>query len=239
MSAETPESDDIGMTIENYARFRRVDVSAVRQALKAGQLTTMLDGKIDPAHPPIGLTPPQYAAHRARNNLRGQSRQMVHKAIEAGWVVTYVDGTINPEASDTRWGEKSGFYMDSEKKSHSQASTPAPSPTEPTPGPDPVKYYKISRAMREKAEAEIARMNADEQAGKIVTRAAIDQKWSEIALIIRTHIMGMPDRLSSQLASISDPKIIRNVIDAECRAALNAAADAMNSTGDDTEDDEG
>lgn len=217
-----------GMTVEQYAEYRGVEVSDVRRALESGQLTRVLDGSIDPAHPPIGLTPPQYAELRSKRGLRGGTRQMVHKALASGWLVTYVDGTIDADASDVSWEQCANSHPDNGNGSAGGAQQELVDSDLP--------IYAVERAKREAAVAEKARMEADLMAGRIIEKSKVERQWVNIMQVMRQRILGLPDRLAGTLAGLTDQSEIHRRLDDECRQALNeAASDVEALTGADDE----
>lgn len=216
------------MTVEQYAEYRGVDAEDVRQALEAGQLTRTLDGAIDPNHQPIGLTPPQYADSRAKRGLRGGTRQMVHKALASGWLVTFVDGTIDGAASDASWEQCANLHPDGAEGSPTGAQRDLLEADVP--------IYAKERAKREAAVAEKARMEADLMAGRLIEVAKVERRWAAIMQAIRLRVSGLPDRLSTTLVGMTDPAAIHVKLTRECEQALLDASKDVESM--EAEDDE-
>lgn len=107
--------------------------------------------------------------------------------------------------------------------------TPSPkpaaaSPPPPAPPTDP-NGYNASRAVRERASADIITLRAAQMAGTLIEVEAVAKTWASIASDVRTAMLQIPARLAPLLAQ-RDQHTVRTTLDTEIRAALERLATA-------------
>lgn len=75
------------------------------------------------------------------------------------------------------------------------------------------------RSRKLKAEADLAEMERDLQAGKLVDAAEVEASWVDAAIRVRAKILGMPPKLAPQVVSMTIPEA-QELIERECHQAL-------------------
>jgi len=150
------------------------------------------------------MYPVDYATHR------GISRQAVYKAIAEGRI-QLVQGKIDRTLGDREWAQNS-----------------APSAgAEPTPGeaaPAGASYNQV-RTLHQAYRAQLARLDYEERAGRLVDAEAVRTAAFEEARWLREKLMALPARISSLLAMKSRAECAR-ILTLELRRALEEAAAA-------------
>ena len=93
------------------------------------------------------------------------------------------------------------------------------------------KKIKVSQVEADRrrtlALARLRELELAEKQGKLIDRSKVEREWFEHGRLIRDAFLGIPARLGSLLASISDPHQIHQLLDAELRKALNEVADTV------------
>lgn len=158
-----------------------------------------------------------YARHR------GVSHVAVLKAIKTGRIAREADGSIDVAKADAGW--RSNTNMAQQRFVAGAAAPAAPLQAEAaatTGGPS----YAQSRAVREAYNARLAKLDYEERTGALVRTDAVKVAWFKILRVLRDRAMNLPDRLSPVLASETDQKIIRSLLEEELRQILDDAAAA-------------
>ena len=97
--------------------------------------------------------------------------------------------------------------------------------------PEPIKLVKSeddeqiaslndSRAKREHYLAELARLQVEEQKGKLVSAEEVKQKAFGMGRVIRDALMTLADRICHEIAAESDPITVREILEREHRNVL-------------------
>lgn len=169
----------------------------------------------------MGMNVTAYARHR------GVSHVAVLKAIKAGRIVKEADGTIDPAKADAAW-EHNTSQAQQRKSYHKEVGDGRQ--TEPSAsgatgiggGPS----YAQSRAIKEAYLARLAKLEYEEKSGAVVRTDNVKVAWFNILRVLRDRILNLPDRLAPLLAAETDPKTIREFLDAELRQILTDAAES-------------
>jgi hypothetical protein len=168
----------------------------------------------------MGMNVTAYARHR------GVSHVAVLKAIKAGRIIKEADGTIDPVKADTAW-EQNTSQAQQRKTTQKEASAARPIDASPSSasgvgnGPS----YAQSRAIKEAYLARLAKLEYEEKSGAVVRTDNVKVAWFNILRVLRDRVLNLPDRMAPMLASESDPKRIRELLDAELRQILTDAAE--------------
>jgi hypothetical protein len=144
----------------------------------------------------MGISIRAYARHR------GVSHTAVEKAIAAGRIGTLADGSINPATADAEW-ERNTFYP------HDSASP----------------QYAQARTVHEHYRARLARLDYEERAGQLVSKAEVQVAAFNQYRRFRDAMLNIPDRISAQLAAEPDAARVYEILAAEIRKALGDFAD--------------
>lgn len=76
------------------------------------------------------------------------------------------------------------------------------------------------QAKREKYKAELARLEFEEQIGKLIEAEAVDREWFQLARMVRDALLNIPARLAGVVASESDQRKVHDLIEKEIRQVL-------------------
>jgi hypothetical protein len=167
-----------------------------------------------------GLTQAQYAAHRKAQGLPGGSREAVRKAIEEGRIST-IAGKIYPQLADAEWAKNTrarvspqaakGSDGEQDTQRHAAETVAAAMP----PAAD---GYTESRARRERAEAEMAEMNARKARGALIEREDVARGGFEVGRDIRDALAAAVNPLSAELAPVSSAEACAEILRRHNRA---------------------
>lgn len=163
-----------------------------------------------------------YARHR------GCDEKAVRKAI-AEDRISLIDGKIDPEVADIQWAKNTRARADSKRTQGPVASDggsplldggtavsgPGSAPSAPVaPG------YSDYRAMREKADAEMAHRANLKDAGLLVERAHVQRGTFDVVRAFRDAVMVIGQRAAPRCIGLADSREIEHVITEETRKAL-------------------
>ena len=163
-----------------------------------------------------------YARHR------GCDEKAVRKAI-AEWRISTIDGKIDPEVADIQWAKNTRARADSKRSGGGaaidagspllDAETPASGP-DSAPGAPASPGYADYRAMREKADAEMAVRANLKDAGLLVERAHVQRGTFDVVRAFRDSVMVIGQRAAPRCIGLADSREIEHVIVEETRKAL-------------------
>ena len=163
-----------------------------------------------------------YARHR------GCDEKAVRKAIAEGRI-SLIDGKIDPEVADIQWAKNTRARADS-KRTAGGAATDAGSPLldgegaaggpDSAPGAPASPGYADYRAMREKADAEMAVRANLKDAGLLVERAPVQRGMFDVMRAYRDSVMVIGQRAAPRCIGLADSREIEHVITEEARRAL-------------------
>jgi len=168
------------------------------------------------------MTKAAYARHR------GCDEKAVRKAIAEKRIST-IDGKIDPEVADIQWAKNTRARADS-KRTEGGAVTDAGSPLLDGEGaasgpdsapsaPSPTGYADY-RAMREKADAEMAVRANLKDAGLLVERSSVERGIFDAVRAFRDSVMVIGQRAAPRCIGLADSREIEHVITDETRKAL-------------------
>ena len=163
-----------------------------------------------------------YARHR------GCDEKAVRKAI-AERRISLIDGKIDPEVADIQWAKNTRARADS-KRTAGTAATDAGSPSldgemassspDSASGTPASPGYADYRAMREKADAEMAVRANLKDAGLLVERAHVQRGTFDVVRAFRDSVMVIGQRAAPRCIGLADSREIEHVIVDEARKAL-------------------
>lgn len=176
----------------------------------------------------MGMNVSAYARHR------GVSHVAVLKAIKAGRIAKEADGTIDPVKADAAWG---GNTSPAQQRKPGAKPKPAPThgkrPIDSSPvsavvnnGPS----YAQSRAVKEAYLARLAKLDYEEKSSALVRADSVKVAWFNALRVLRDRVLNLPDRLAPLLASETDPKRVRELLDNELQQILHDASEAVKLT---------
>lgn len=169
-----------------------------------------------------------YARHR------GVSHVAVLKAIKAGRIQKNSDGTIDVAKADAAWARntnqaqqrkpaKHSAPQRQQTRNHVDAESGAGGTTPINNGPD----FAQSRAVKEAYNARLAKLEYEEKSGALVRVDSVKVAWFNVLRVLRDRMLNLPARLAPMLATETDAKRVRELLDTELRQILNDAADTV------------
>jgi len=90
---------------------------------------------------------------------------------------------------------------------------------------DAIPDLNESRARKEHYQAELAKLQVSQQRGELVPAEQVKKEAFQMGRVVREALANLADRLSHELAGVSDPAIIHQVLTQEHRAALMELCD--------------
>jgi len=168
----------------------------------------------------------------------GISRQSAYDAVKR-CAIPVDDGKIDPDVANVLYakhtraranGKNAAFPAGAGAKNG--AKIPADAPAAGT-------GYDISRAAREAAEAEMAKMKLAEMQGKYLLKTEVADVIFEIARALRDGLTNSARRIAAEVASVMSAEECEVVIDRENRALLETMTHSLEAKlqlGDEPED---
>lgn len=189
--------------------------------------------------------PRELLSQRQYARLRGVTQQAVSKAVKAGRIPT-VDGKIDPVAADRAWvantdqSKPRNSVTGDPKMRRGEPLSPGPSGRQPSAADDSealeargsgsvAASYAASRALRERFNARLAKLEYDERSGKVVPADDVRIATFNVARGARNQLLSLPDRLAPILASLSSTREVHNLLTVEVRRIceeISSSADA-------------
>lgn len=153
--------------------------------------------------------------------LQGFSVGYVTKLKQQGRLVLTREGKVDVEASVKRIREtEDPNRSDVRARWRAQRATPADpgvtadlSPPEPTSGlvgavERSGQTYQVARAMKERFLALQAKADYEKVIGELVPAGEVRLAGLNLGTFLRTQLEGLPDRLASELAALSEPAAV-------------------------------
>lgn len=165
------------------------------------------------------LTVSEYARHR------GCDEKAVRKQIALGRITVVGEGRerrIDPDVADIQWAKNTRARADSARKAPggtadaSPAATAAPAAAPAPQTPD----YNDHRTRREKAEADMAELEAQQLAGKLVRREPVERAVMELLRVLRDACMASHQGTALKVLGLTDLREIRLALDDGYREAF-------------------
>jgi len=177
-------------------------------------------------------------AHKVRQaeaaRLLGVKRQSVNELVKRGVIPIDKDGFIDIELAKAALLErvnpnaKSAIAAGSGTLPAAAAATPPPDHYQGnTPVPDSAVSYHVAKALRESAEAQIARLKLAEMRGEVVQKVAVDKAAFEAARALRDGLMNCARRLGATVSVLRTPDECTAAIEHEHRTLLQSWAKTM------------
>ena len=142
----------------------------------------------------------EYGRHRSVSHVA------VLKAIRTGRIRTTADGLIDPEQADRQW-----------------AANTHPAPRAPRAVPPAVTDdfgFAKARTVREHYEALLAKHEYERRASQLLNAAEVKIASARTEQLFKSQMLRIPDGLAHQLAGVSDPHRVYEILSAEIRRAL-------------------
>lgn len=84
-----------------------------------------------------------------------------------------------------------------------------------------------ARAKRETHRAQLAELEWRQKSGELVSAAEVERVWSAQIIVAKTALLALPAKLAPELAPITDPARIAEIIRLQIHAALTALANSV------------
>lgn len=156
---------------------------------------------------------------------RGVAKSAVAKAVAEGRI-TLINGKVDPAVADIQWAQNTRARADSGRTAAGNGSEagqgmPAASdaPGAPDSGPATPGYADY-RAIREKADAEMAQRANLKDAGLLVERTRVERGTFDVVRAYRDAVMVIGQRAAPRCIGLADARDIEHVITDETRKAL-------------------
>ena len=159
----------------------------------------------------------EYAKHR------GVSRRAVYDAIRAGAIVQD-GGKVDVAAADAAWAANVAPEPAQLKRSR---AAPAPE-RNAAPGDaaaDGGESLNAATTRKAIAAASLAELHLAQRRGELVAVADVQREWFSLGRAMRDRLLGLPDRISADLATLADQHEVRVYLDRELRGALAELTD--------------
>lgn len=208
--------------VSHYAKLRGVSIEAVRQAILKGRLKAcVVEVKGKP-----WITDAALADREWDLNTEAKHRRKDHQPY----------GVL--PLANVPPAERARAIVEGVGRAAAELRGPAPDLPEdydPT-AVDPatgVLPKAISQARREYFDSETARIKSEQLSGKLVDREEVTRAAFNVAREVRDALFLIKDRLSDELATMTDPSKISEYLDKEFRQALTKLAEEISLDGTD------
>lgn len=138
----------------------------------------------------------EYAAHR------GVAVSAVQKAIETGRI-TLTDGKIDPEKADKEWAENTNPVYNSPRTDDSSSNP-----------------YQKSKIMKTTYDAMLKKLEYEERAGKLVSRAQVESDIFAASRATRDHLLMIPKRVAPRIIGLNSIFEIEYILTKEITDSL-------------------
>jgi len=172
------------------------------------------------------MTQAEYAAHR------GISQPRISKLLKTGQIpagcMKKISGRklIDRDKADAALSENLDrmYNPNPAKKGMPKAKPKKPSKPEMERTTKTAGTKGMSMADAQKLQAQykaaILKLDYEERTGKLILAASVDKDFFDIARLTRDAILNIPDRVSAELASMTDTHVISEKLTAELTQAL-------------------
>lgn len=156
---------------------------------------------------------------------RGVAKSAVAKAV-AEKRITLINGKVDPAVADIQWAQNTRARADSGRTQgllgvDGGAATPAAADA---PGAadsgSAAPGYADYRAIREKADAEMAQRANMKDAGLLVERSSVERGAFDVVRAFRDAVMAIGQRAAPRCIGLADARDIEHAITEETRKAL-------------------
>lgn len=190
------------MSVYKYAKHRGVDHQAVRRAIRENRISQRPDGTIDSE-----VADKEWYANTDPTLARGDAAKAALEKAADEFLSTEDDS--EPEEDEGEEGTEG---------EEAPTKRIAPEGVEKQAGIR--KSLDQARAIKESYRAELARLEYEEQAGKLVSVESVREEAFKLARSVRDSLLALPDRLAGELAGETNQFKIHQRLNEEIRRAL-------------------
>lgn len=162
---------------------------------------------------------------------KGVSRQYIHRLITQGKIPTDDENRIDPDIADAALAQLSdparhlngdlGDETDSGPADDYDADNAENAGSAPANGHASFARF---RSAREGYQAQLAKLDYEERAGKLVRKDEVEREAFEVARQLRDRLLSIPQEISGTLVGMIDEKEIAKFLRAKIRDALMEAS---------------
>lgn len=138
----------------------------------------------------------EYAVHR------GVTVAAVQKAVETGRI-SLIDGKIDPEKADKEWAENTNPAYNTPRTNDSSSNS-----------------YQKSKAMKTTYDAMLKKLEYEERAGKLISRAQVEADVFAASRAIRDHLLMIPKRVAPRIIGLNSISEIEYILTKEITDSL-------------------
>lgn len=173
------------------------------------------------------------SASRAKYaKMRGVSRQAVDAAVKTGRIAAAVlpDGKLDIELADRLWAENTNpvqgehGHIRKRKQKDTEELVEAAEAVGINPNAPPP--LAESKTLEAAYKARLAQIDYEERSGILIDAEKVKKEAFRTARITRDAMLAIPDRLSAELAGITEPFVIHQKLMTEIRAAIEEVSKA-------------
>jgi len=150
----------------------------------------------------------------------GVTRQAVYKAGQEGRIVVK-DGRVNSAAARRMWQEMNPAYEQKPLQPAPEAGKVSNEDMAATASAS----FKNNRAIREKYEANLRRLEYEEKAGKLVPIDKVQREAFNAARTARDRLLSVSTKVVPLLVGKTDIREMTEILDSAIRDALSGLAD--------------
>ena len=183
------------------------------------------------------LTTQQYADSRRERGLPGGTKKAVRDAIASGRIkqVAASPVRVDSDDADRQWKAKTAPSRTDGKMGRRKVAAPVPpveanlvqSMSAPPPPRQPIvdEDFDEARTRKAIADADLAEIKRDVEAGRVVEVADVRRAWSVYARSMRDGLLAIADRIADELGGLDSADDCRALVDAEIRRTLTKLSD--------------
>jgi len=164
----------------------------------------------------IGITPGRLTQIHTIAGDKGTFRSKKGKRFyDVVKLAATLDKNLSPENRERR-GKRPGQPLDDKQKVIEKAALP---------GKDSRGKeidYNTARKINEQFKAALKKLEYEERTGKLIAHDIVKAQAAECALLVKSTLMSIPDRISSLLAAESDPVKVNDALKKEFHNVLEA-----------------
>ena len=155
----------------------------------------------------------EYAKHR------GVTRKAVYAALRTGAIVA-AGGKVDVAAADAAWAANVAPEPEQLKRSRA-APGPERNADSGDAAADSGESFNAATTRKAIAAASLAELHLAHRRGELVSVVEVQREWFRLGRATRDRLLGLPDRISADLAALADQHEVRVYLDRELRAALS------------------
>lgn len=148
---------------------------------------------------------------------QGFSAPYATKLIQQGVIPTLPSGKVDDEEATAAL---EAFMNPAAPRRRADTGDPMTDATAPQPG-DQLGHLLLKAKIQSEIErGQLAKLSRRKKEGELVEAVKVDDDWARVGQMIRDALLPMPQRVAAQVAAMTDPVAIRDLLAAEVRQTL-------------------